>query len=94
VIVNLSPIFNSTGRASFKVRVRIFGPERSTSIESGRPSFAAASLERLILSACSSWVPCDMFMRTALMPASISASIADCVLVAGPRVAKIFAFLI
>src|SRR6185503_3074699 len=71
-----------------------FGPERSTSTESGRFSFEAAARARLISSAFSSCVPCDMLMRTPFAPAVSSASITPGSRDAGPSVARIFAFLI
>ena len=57
-------------------------------------AYFAASRERFMLAACSSCVPCDMLMRTALMPALIIASMVAGVFDAGPSVARIFAFLI
>jgi len=78
----------------FKPRVRIFGPDKSTKIAIGLLSFLAAALACLIVSTCSSGVPCDIFIRTAFSPTFKSDSMISWVLEAGPRVAKIFALLI
>src|SRR2546423_3332600 len=73
--------------------VRIFGPERSTSTESGRFRRSAAARARRIASACSSCVPCDMLMRTAFAPAASSDSTTAASREAGPSVASILALL-
>jgi hypothetical protein len=91
--MNVAPALSLTGCPSFKPRVRIFGPERSTRIASGRPTFFAASRARAMSCAFSSCVPCDMFMRTPLAPAEINFSMVSGSRELGPRVISIFAFL-
>ncbi len=94
VIVNSSLFSSITGVAFCKSPVRIFGPERSIKIASGTPIFFAAARAFLISSACSTQLPCDIFIRTALSPTLIKFSIISCESVAGPSVASILALVI
>src|SRR5689334_5319454 len=59
----------------------------------GFSSFAAAARARSMSCVFSSWVPCDMLMRTPFAPAAISFSTISGSREAGPSVIRIFAFL-
>jgi hypothetical protein len=93
VIVKRAPFSSVTGWPFLSTPVLIFGPDRSTSTESGRLMRSAAARARVMVSACSSCVPCDMLMRTAFVPAAKSDSISPGSRDAGPSVASIFALL-